>query len=1024
MQWQFTPFNTPLLAAAAISVAIALYVWRYRSTPGALPFLYLSLGVAEWCFGYAIELAAVDYGIKLNAAKLQYLGIVSIPVLWMLLAVQNAGSGFQSRRKTRNLFLLAFIPTITLALAWTNDFHHLIWREVRLVTTAAGYTVLILNPGFWYWVNIANAYLMLLVGTFVLIQPLLRSPKLYRGQAGTILIAAFVPWMGNVLTVSGLNPYAPLDLTPFAFTLSIIAMLWNLFRFKFLSIVPVAHYNIVNSMREGLIVIDDQERIVDINQAAMSIFGKSDARPIGKSIKHLVGQETELLSKFSNSREKDGGFHITLDGKDRYFSVRVSSIQNERGHVTGRTITLYDITEQKQTEAVLQEAKRSAEAAARAKSEFLANMSHEIRTPLNAIIGMSELLRDTGLNPEQRDLVQTIYTSGDTLLSIINNILDFSKIEAGKLELESEPFDLRDCLEMSVSMLSSQAREKSIDLIFSIDESTPRVVQGDVIRLRQILVNLIGNAVKFTDEGRVTVTVTGTALEDEKQYELQFAVKDTGIGIPADRMSRLFQSFSQVDSSMTRKYGGTGLGLAISKRLCELMGGVIWVESEVNVGTTFFFTILTQIASSEPTRYLLEEQPRLHDKRLLIIADNVTFRELTRQARSLGIFPYVAGSGNEALYWIRKSDPFDVALIDRNVILSEEEDLIAQIQAMPEAEDLPLVLLYGNNEGIDHIENWDEHTFVAYLQKPIRPVQLYEALTDILARRPDQKETKPDDTARAVSTTMAERHPLRILIAEDNLINQKVALRLLAKLGYEADVVDNGRQALEALQEQYYDAVLMDIQMPVMDGVEATKQIIAQWPEEKRPYIIAMTAHAMEGDRERYLDAGMDDYVAKPIQFDRLVNALYHCQPRIDFADAQLSKAEEDRHKQSSSGAGLALINQVALTELLGEEADDVLQDLLPIFFEDANPLMAALRLAAAEGNATNARQAAHTLRGSSANLGMTSLSAKCQEIETLATQGSLQRIPELVAQIESEYNQLKAEHEVSAVQQKMDFLS
>jgi signal transduction histidine kinase/CheY-like chemotaxis protein/HPt (histidine-containing phosphotransfer) domain-containing protein/HAMP domain-containing protein len=637
----------------------------------------------------------------------------------------------------------------------------------------------------------------------------------------------------------------------------------------------------------------------------------------------------------------------------------------------------------------------AAEAANRAKSAFLANMSHEIRTPMNAVIGMTSLLLDTPLSTSQREFVETIRTSGDALLTIINDILDFSKIESGKLDLEQHPFELRECLESALDLLAPRATEHGLDLAYEIADDVPQMLVGDVTRLRQILVNLLSNAVKFTSAGEVVVTITAERAPDQR-YMVHIAVRDTGIGIPPDRMDRLFRTFSQADSSTTRQYGGTGLGLVICKRLSELMGGTVWAESTPGKGSTFHVTIHVGTAPSQPRVYLRGAAPQLEGKRLLIVDDNATNRRiLTLQAQRWGLVVHAAASGADALAYLERGEPVQLAILDMQMPGMDGVQLATAIRAHPAGQKLPMILLTSLGK---RAEDLAVGLFVACLAKPTKGAQLYDALISSvggIAAHPVKRE------ARATAEQhMAEVFPLRILLAEDNAVNQKVALLILGRLGYRAEVASNGLEVLEALACQPYDVVFMDVQMPELDGLETTRRICTERGPAVRPWIIAMTANAMQGDREACLAAGMNDYLTKPIVIDDLISALQRAAgARAAGAGGAPTSAPPARVVDRSVLDGL-------YTDL-GADNPTLVVELIDLFLVDTPPLLAKLRDAVVAGRTDPAFYLAHALKSTSANLGAKPLAALCEVLEAAAHHGKLAEGAEPLRQIEVMYPQV-----------------
>ena len=771
---------------------------------------------------------------------------------------------------------------------------------------------------------------------------------------------------------------------------------------------------VLENVADGIVTLDDAGLVRSFNPAAERIFGLTAPQIIGQPVASIIPDLAVLLSSVKPNTPANEHSEREMLGLRPDHSTMPLDVALSTTHIREQTLLIAlvrDITERKGVEQELQTAKDVAEAASRTKSEFLANMSHEIRTPMNAVIGMTGLLLDTSLSPEQRDYAATIRMSGDALLSVINDILDLSKIESGKLELEQQPFDLRECIESAMELLATRAAEKDLDLAYLVDNTTPATVIGDVTRVRQILINLVSNAVKFTPSGEVVVVVSSQRIAGV-HYELKFEVRDTGMGIPAERMNRLFQSFSQVDASTTRRFGGTGLGLAISKRLTEAMGGELSVTSSEGVGSTFSFTVQVESAPTPMRVYLHGSQPMLRGKRLLIVDDNATNRQiLTRQAQSWGMWTQDAALPHEALEWIERGDPFDLAILDMQMPEMDGVMLATSIREFRDGQQLPLVMLtsLGRREA-----DADAVDFAAYLTKPIKASQLYDTLVGIFAgeltmvRQPISKPL--------IDTTMADRLPLRILVAEDNAINQKLALQILLKMGYRADVAGNGLETISAIERQPYDIVLMDMQMPEMDGIEATKIICQRWERAERPRIIAMTANAQPADRELCLQAGMDDYVTKPVRVPELQAALERWGPRILRDELAANHADAlQSHPPTTAPANppvlaTPVIDDAILAELRSLQVDgepDLLNALIDLFVTETPPMLADMHTAVQTKDTDVIKRTAHSLKSSAANLGAHPMTAICADLEQRGRDSTMDGVAALLHQLDAEFERV-----------------
>jgi two-component system, sensor histidine kinase and response regulator len=782
---------------------------------------------------------------------------------------------------------------------------------------------------------------------------------------------------------------------------------------------------IVDAAYDAYVAMDANGLIIDWNRQAELIFGWPRGEAIARPLHELI------ISPSYRAAHVAGVLHFLTTGEGPLLNRRVEVPALRRdgsefpvemtispiryGNEWIFSAFLHDITKRKMYEAELRQARDAAEAASQAKSEFLANMSHEIRTPMNAIIGLTELLLDTPLNVEQRDYLETVKKSADALLSVINDILDFSKIEAGKLELEYSPFDVRESLGDTLNTLALRAHQKGLELACHIAPEVPETVIGDPVRLRQILINLVGNAIKFTDRGEVVVDVqmqdekvvgwaessrpTGggvVGLEDSgppTSCTLHFSVRDTGIGIPADKQAMIFAAFVQADGSTTRRYGGTGLGLAISSRLVQRMGGRIWVESEPGKGSAFHFTahfVRHKAALERPAR---QEPGRLRGLSVLVVDDNATNRfilaETLTQWQMRPTTVENAAAALEALESAyRCGEPFALVLLDAHMPEMDGFMLAERIHEHPDLTGATVMML-SSASGTLEARRCEKLGLAAYLSKPIKQAELYRAILAALGSPEMRPQPPPPPSPRGGRS-------LRLLLAEDNLVNQKLAVRLLEQQGHRVVVTANGREAVEAVQRQPFDLVLMDVQMPEMDGFEATAAIRqAERGTGRHLPILAITAYAMKGDRERCLESGMDGYVSKPIQPRELSEMI----DKLVASSGSLDKQEGSAH--------LVMLDRKEIQDRVGGDMK-LLHELIDLFFADCPRMWQNMCDALSQGDAVKLSRAAHTLKGSIGVFGAHSAREAAERVEQLARKGEFARAAEAVTHLEVELKHLK----------------
>jgi PAS domain S-box-containing protein len=883
----------PLLIGSAITFALAIYAWGRFREPGVLAFLVTSIGLGSWCMFYAFTIMATGEEGKLFWHRMFYTFLPFVPGPWALFLYQHSRALTPLPKWVP--VALTIEPLLFIALTWSNDhWHHWLWTSVMLVETVPD---LELGRGWFFWVHTAYSYFFVLAATFIFTRMLWREPTLPRWQVALLGFMAFFPLLVNILHVAGFNPLYPLDLTPVALATTGAASAWYAFRFEIWDLLPAARNAIVESMNDGVIVLDTDYTIADLNPAAVALLGQPRNALISQPVVNVLPDWREpsvqqlVLPSILNSAQNSAWELVLPDdqGQQRYIDLVFSPLYDRTSRLTGSLLTLRNVTRRKLAEQALTEertslSRRVAEQTAdlrkanielarvaQMKDEFLASMSHELRTPLNTILGLSEALQEQvygALSERQVRALRHIEESGRHLLALINDILDVSKIEAGKLTLEVRPVHLDNVCQGSLGLVRHAAMKKRVDVQYTPDP-TMSIIQADERRLKQILVNLLSNAVKFTpDGGRIGLTVEG----DEQAEQIRFVVWDSGIGIPKEDMNRLFQPFVQLDSRLARQHEGSGLGLALVYRMTELHGGSVTVESTVGEGSRF--TVSLPLRELAMEAFIHSQGTAVLDQlqRVVVIdPGDTSVEQLRRYLLELGAETLIVDESLPARHIICDKQPdlvvFDLLLPDRS-----GWDLLAELQADPRSCKIPVLLLSAMPDATLRERLPDPaHQRVQHLLKPFSRQQLGQTLIKLF-QPVDESSVNTLQLAPPPALPSGVSAPY-VLIVEDNETNIRTLSDYLTAKAYQIEVARSGSEAMHSVRMRRPDVILMDIQMPGMDGLEVTRLIRNDYTLRTIP-VIALTALAMPGDREKSLAAGANDYISKPISLKSLVQLI------------------------------------------------------------------------------------------------------------------------------------------------------
>jgi len=966
MNTQVALYLVVLNFAAVLSFTMAAYSNLRKTVPAARPFGLLSMGIGLYTLFYMFEIISIPLNIKEGFFALKYIGIGMMPIgfLWFTLEY----TGRKSKLANRWLVFTGFVCVAVWLVVLTNSLHHWFYSDSRLEIYQS-FIIMGFRPNLVFYFFMIYTTLMALICWGLLVDYFFHTSFYRRQQVVILLAGAALPLLTGIFLLLSPAPWRNIHLISLAFAVSVPILSLGVFRYRLLDVVPEVRTLILEAMDDSVIVINRAGQIVDLNPAAERFLGVVMQEAIGMPLRQCFPEWEKL------SRQADAGgryeAELEIERGEKLKTLRLSSWQMSTwwGGSAGRLILLQDISDFRQMEKTLRQAKEAAEEATRAKSLFLANMSHEIRTPINAVLGMTGLLLNTPLTADQSEYAQAIRTAGSTLLNVINEVLDYSKIEAGRVQLQEESFDLESCLEDALEMVAPQASSRGLTLTFWIGPEVACRLRGDEGRLRQILVNLLANAVKFTESGWVNLSVEQLPEDPtDGRLQLHFRVADTGIGSAPERVPLLFEEFSQAGNDVSRRYGGTGLGLAICRRLVEAMGGKIWAESQPGKGSTFQFVVPFRCDMPLP------EYPHLKGKRLLILtADANTRRMLESFAARRGMQTLSPIGHAQALVFLDNPQQYDVGIVDQHWEGEQGREEFPQAWKYLTLSGQPWLLL--KRYGSPKIVEKDEENYSAILYSPIKFTQLSALLEQLFSAHSLQLNEDRQKTAVAANgmSDFALRYPLRVLVADDNDLNRKVVLLFLQQLGYTPAGAASGAEVLGLLTDQPFDLVLLDVQMPEMDGLEAARRIRAIFERERQPYLVALTAFTFDDMRQQALEAGMDECLHKPLTLDQLKKVL----------------RKVSKQRQSGSKENISSVPEVPASHILQELGEEG-EEIGSLFREEIARNLPRLDLAWQNGAVEEAGEIAHSLKSACAFLGDQSNARLCGLLERHTRSGQL----------------------------------